>query len=242
MDATPSDKEFWNYMKLLTFTLGIGMEVLHHYFEQKILNTMKFFVFIDQYKHNLYHECYPRVPCCQCTKNGLCSFSKKGCLDKRQFLSLFDIASPTEHDHYQLGHNNEITKECLCRIDAKRSNDVDCMDISLMYAILKSCFLNNNMSIHGQPKYFETIKETRNFLAHTANQRISESEFNKRLTKTEQAILGIAGTVGTYFEKVNKKKIDLFKIEELSMDKIKDIIESNADDVKKVGKTSTFLN
>ncbi|XP_052068994.1 uncharacterized protein LOC127708185 [Mytilus californianus] len=233
MDATPSDKEFWNYMKLLTFTLGIGMEVLHHYFEQKILNTMKFFVFIDRYKHNLFHECYPRVPCCQCSENSLGLSSKKGCLDKLQFQSLFNIACPTEHDHYQLGHNNEITKECLCRIDAKRSNDVDCMDITLMYAILKSCFINNNMSIHGHPKYFETIKETRNFLAHTANQRISESEFNSRLTETEQAILGIASTVGTYFAKVNKKKIDLFKIEELSMDKIKDIIESNADDVKK---------
>lgn len=235
MESVQSDKECWYYIKLLTFTLGIGMEVLHHYFEQKILNTMDFYVFLDKYKHNLFHECYPRVPCCECSKMSLAVQAKRGCLNESQFLLLFYYSPPTEQNHYQTGRNNEIIKDCLCRIDAKRSNEVDCMDITLMCAVIKSCLINNNKSMHGNPRCIEIIKETRNVLAHTANQRISKCEFESRWANTEQAILGMASVVGNYFTKVIKKKIDAFKRDELSMEKIKEIIESNADEVKKVG-------
>lgn len=231
MEAFASDEECCYYTKLLTFTLGIGMDVLHHYFEQKILNTMDFFLFIEKYKHCLFHECYPKLQCCECSKNWLVT-SKKGGLTKIQFQLLFDIASPTKKDHYQTGRNNEIIKECLCRFDAKRSNDVDCMDITLMCAIINSCL---NKSIHGHPDNFKTIKNTRNFLSHAPGKHISESEFKTLWTETEQAILEIASTVGNYFAKVMKRKIDAFKKEKLSMEKIIEIMESNADIIKKVG-------
>ncbi|XP_071143015.1 uncharacterized protein [Mytilus edulis] len=233
MEAFTSDKECLYYMKLLTFTLGIGMDVLHNYFEQKILNATEFYLFLETHKHYLFHECYPRVQCCCCSNNCLASSSKFGCLNKSQFQLLFDIASPNENDHCQIGRHNEITKDCLCRIDAKRSNEVDCMDITLMCAIIKSCFVDNNRSIHGNPRDFETIKNTRNFLAHVSGKRISESDFNSKWDEMEQAILAIARAVGNYFAKATKRKINEFNSNELSMEKIKEIIESNADDVKK---------
>lgn len=231
MAAFASDKECCYYTKLLKFTLGIGMDVLHHYFEQKILNSVDFFLFLEKNKHCLFHECYPKLQCCECSKDNLVS-SKKGSLNESQFKLLFDIATVTKMDHYQIGINNEIIKDCLCRFDAKRSNDVDCMDITLMCAIINSCL---NKSIHGHPDNFKTIKNTRNVLSHAPGQRISESEFKKLWTETEQAILEIAKTVGNYFAKDTKRKIDAFKKDELSVEKIVEIMESNADIVKKVG-------
>ncbi|VDH90795.1 Hypothetical predicted protein [Mytilus galloprovincialis] len=233
MDALLSDKESWYYMKLLTFTLGIGMEVLHQYFEQKILQSMDFYVFVEKYKHYLFHECFPTVQCCECSQMQLAAQSKRGCLNEIQFQLLFEIAPPSKLDHYKKGRNNTIVKDCLCRIDAKRSNEVDCMDITLMCAIIKSCLINNNTSIYGNPRFLETIKETRNFLAHSTDLRIAKSEFDTRWDKTEHAVIEIASVVGNYFLKLQKRKIDAFKDNELSMENIKTIIDNNADEVKK---------
>ncbi|CAC5409073.1 DDX58 [Mytilus coruscus] len=236
MEAVPTDKECWYYMKLVTFILEIGMEVLHTYFEQNILNAkehLEFYMFLDDNKHYLFHECYPRVRCCKCSQHCLASPSKKGCLNKKQFMLLFDIGPLTEMDHYQTGRHNDITKECLCRIIAKRSNDVDCMDITLMYAIVQSCCFENSTVIHGNPRCIEVIKDTRNFLAHVPNARISKSEFDSKWAETEHAILEIGSSLGNYFAKMNKRKVDKFKNSELSMDAIKGIIENNVDEVKK---------
>lgn len=235
MEAFTSDKECMYYMKLLIFTLGIGMDVLHNYFEQKILNAMDFYLFLEKYKHNLFHECFPKVQCCECSQNLIVSSSKSGGLNKSQFQLLFDILPPTEKDHYKTGRHNEILMDCLCRIDAKRSNEVDCMDITLMCAVITSCFINQKTAIHGNPRHLDTVKQTRNFLAHSPDIRISEDDFKRLWAETEQAILGIASAVGNYFAKANKRKIDDFKGKELSMENIKGIAESNPDDVMKVG-------
>ncbi|OPL32928.1 hypothetical protein AM593_03469, partial [Mytilus galloprovincialis] len=188
MEEILSDKQCGYYVKLVTFTLGICMKVLHTYFEQNILNAkdhLEFHMFLDENKHNLFHECYPKVECCTCSLNCRAPPSKKGGLTKNQFMLLFECGPLIEIDHYKTGNHNEITKECLCRIIAKRSNDVDCMDITLMFA------------------------------------------------ETEQAILEIGSSLGNYFAKKNKKKVDAFKANELSIEAIKRIIETNVDEIIK---------
>lgn len=242
MEEYTSDKECWCYLKLLTFILEIGMEVLHNYFEQKILNGQEFYLFLENHKHYFFHECYPKVKCCQCTGTMLPSTSKVGCLNKSQFTLLFDVSSTNGRINCQTERHIEKDLKCLCGIDAKRSNDVDCMDITLMYAIMKWCFVIKQKSTHGQPTYFETIKNTRNLLAHIPDKRISEPDFNSQWDETEKAILGIANIVGTFFAKTTKRKIDKLKQTELSMEKIEEIIESNADDIKKVGTARSIYN
>ncbi|VDI22999.1 Hypothetical predicted protein [Mytilus galloprovincialis] len=143
-------------------------------------------------------------------------------------------------DHYKTGNHNYITKECLCRIIAKQSNVVDCMDISLMYAIIQSCYIKHNIAIHGNPRCIEAIKDTRNFLAHVPSPRISKSEFDTRWAETEQAILEIGSSLGQYFAKVNQKKIEAFKRNDVSIEGIKGIIENNIDEIIKK-KLQTFI-
>jgi hypothetical protein len=43
-----------HYTKLLTFTYGIALDVLHLYFENKILDKEELFFFLDRCKHVLY--------------------------------------------------------------------------------------------------------------------------------------------------------------------------------------------
>ncbi|CAG2239876.1 unnamed protein product [Mytilus edulis] len=116
------------------------------------------------------------------------------------------------------------------RINAKTSNDVDCMDIPLMYEIIKSCFLNNRKTFHGNPNFLKTIKDTRNFLAHAPGKRISKADFDSYLAETEKAILGIASAVGSFVTKMYKRKIDAFKKNDLSLNKVKEIVESSTDE------------
>ncbi|VDI42569.1 Hypothetical predicted protein [Mytilus galloprovincialis] len=243
MEAVLSDTECGYYMKLITFILGIGMEVLHTYFEQNILNAkehMEFYMFLDKNKHNLFHECYPKVECCNSSQDCLSTASQKGSLTKKQFMLLFEIGPLTKMDHYKTGNHNYITKDCLCRIIAKQSNVVDCMDISLMYAIIQSCYIKHNIAIHGNPRCIEAIKDTRNFLAHVPSPRISKSEFDTRWAETEQAILEIGSSLGQYFAKVNQKKIEAFKRNDVSIEGIKGIIENNIDEIIKK-KLQTFI-
>ncbi|XP_063446937.1 antiviral innate immune response receptor RIG-I-like [Mytilus trossulus] len=233
MEAIVSDKQCGYYVKLVIFILELGMKVLHTYFEQNILNAkdhLELYMFLEGNKHNLFHECYPRVKCCKCSQNCRAPPSKKGGLHKDQFMLLFECGPLIEIDHYKTGNHNEITKECLCRIMAKKSNDVDCMDITLMYAIIQSCCFKNSTVIHGNPRCIEVIKKTRNFLAHVPNACISKTEFDTRFAETEQAILEIGSSLGKYFAKENKKEVDSFKANELSIEVIKRIIKTNVDE------------
>lgn len=234
MEAVSLDEDERYHMQLHAFTHGIGMEVLHLYFEQKILKEEEFYMLLERNKHYLFHDFYSYVQCCECFKNSNGGPSRKGCLNKSQFLKLFDINPPTEQDHFKKGLHDEVIKDCLCRINAKTSNDVDCMDIPLMYEIIKSCFLNNRKTFHGNPNFLKTIKDTRNFLAHAPGKRISKSDFDSHLAETEKAILGIASAVGSYVTKLYKRRIDAFKKNDLSLNKVKEIIESSTDEVKKV--------
>ncbi|CAC5390610.1 unnamed protein product [Mytilus coruscus] len=234
MEEVPPDRERLYYMKCLAFILGIGMDVLLNYFEQKILGNSDFYCFVEDNKHYLYHAHNPSIKCCECSTLLLASSYKTRGLNKRQFEILFDIGLPTDMVHYQVGSNNQMTQDCLCRFMPKPSNDVDCMDITLMNAVIKACFFDRKLSIHGSPTDLETFKNTRNYLAHSSDRRLSESEFKTKLQESEQAILGIAKSVGKYFAKESKRKIDAFKQDELSVAQIKRIIESNADGVSRV--------
>lgn len=221
MEMISSAKGSWYYAKLRTLTLEIGMEVLHHYFEQKILNDSTFWRFLDENKHYLFHACYPNVKCCECSNSMLVSSSKKESLSKIQFDLLFVTVPPSERNHCQTGRQIVKKQNCLCKFEANKNNELDCMDITLMWAILNSVFYKNQRSIHGNPTDFETIKKTRNFLAHESSQHITEPEFNSKWDETEKAISDIAKTVGNYFAKTIKRKVDEFNQAPLPTEDIK---------------------
>ena len=203
------DEEKEYYTKLSTFTFEISLDVLHHYFEIKILDKEEFFSFLDRCKHVLFHACHPNVHCCEC-RNESIPLSKNS-LNHDQFNLLFDIENST----LQCLHNKTF-QNCLCKYSASRSVKVDSLDISLVYAIVKTCC----PSIHGKPEWIKDVKNTRNFLAHKNNYRLTKDEYDSWLTTVENATLDLAKVVSSTFLTMIKKQISVLK---------KEVVSSNAD-------------
>ena len=219
------DAEREHYTKLLTFTHGIALDVLHLYFEMKILDKEEFFFFIDRCKHVLFHALHPTVYCCKC-RNGSIPLSKKPpTLYSKQFNLLFDIELST----LKCLHNKTV-RHCLCKYSASRSVTVDSLDISLVYAIVKTCC----PSIHGNPKWIKDVKDTRNILAHKSNCRLTKKEYDTWLNTVEKATLDLAKVVGSIILKMIQKQISDFKKEVPSYNTVKDILACSNDDVCKV--------
>ena len=219
------DEEREHYIKLITFTFGISLDVLHLYFEIKILDKEEFFVFLDRCKHVLFHALHPTVSCCEC-KNGSILWSKKTPrLYPNQFNKLFNIVNSA----LQCLHN-KTSQHCLCNYSASRSVTIDNLDISLVYAIINVCC----PSIHGNPQWIENVKDTRNFLAHKSNCRLTKDEYDKWFTTVENATLDLAKVVGSISLKMIQQQSSDFKKDVLSSNTIKDILASSNDVACKV--------
>jgi hypothetical protein len=223
------DEEREYYIKLFIFTFGISLDVLHLYFEIKILDKEELFVFLDRCKHVLFHALHPTVSCCECRYGFIPLSVKLPGLFHDQFNLLFDIEDST----LQCLHN-KTGQHCLCKYSASRSVKVDSLDISLVYAIIKICC----PSIHGNPQWIKDIKDTRNFLAHKSNCRLTKDEYDTRLAIVENATLDLAKVFSSTFCKMVQKQISDFKKDNFSYSAVKDMLASSNDDVCKV----RFLN
>lgn len=223
------EEEREHYTKLLAFVCGISLDVLHLYFEITILEKERFFLFLDRRRHVLFHALHPAVSCCECRNEPIPLSQKPPRLYSKQFNLLFDIENSTLQSHH-----NKTIHHCLCKYSASRSVEVDSLDISLSYAIVKICC----PSIHGNPQWIKDIKDTRNFLAHKTNCRITKNEYDTRLAFVEHATLDLAKVISLKLGKITQKQISDFKKEKLSSNTVKDILASSNDDVCKV----RFLN
>ena len=83
------DEEREHFTKLLTFTFGISLDVLHLYFEIKILDKEEFFLFLDRCKHVLFHALHPAASCCECRSGSTVLSNKPARLFPNQFNLLF---------------------------------------------------------------------------------------------------------------------------------------------------------
>ena len=223
------DEEKEHYIKLSTFTFGISLTVLHHYFEIRVLDKEEFFFFLHRCKHVLFHALHPAVSCCEC-RNGSIPLSKNSPpLYSKQLNLLFDI----ENSKLQC-LNNKTVQNCLCKYSASRSVTVDSLDISLVYAIIKICC----PSIHGNPQWIKDVIDTRNFLAHNKNCLLTKDEYDTWLNTVEKATLNLAKVVSSSSLKMIQKQISDFKKDMPSSNTVKDILASSNDEVCKV----SFLN
>ena len=212
------EEEREHYSKLLSFMFEISLNVLHLYFEIKILDKEEFFIFIDRCKHVLFHALHPRVSCCECRNKSIPLSVKPPRLCSAQFNSLVDIEDST----LQCLHN-KTGQHCLCKYSASRSVKVDSLDILLVYAIIKICC----PSIHGNPQWIKDIKDTRNFLAHTTNFRLAKDEYDTWLAIVENATLALAKVISSTFYKMIQKQISDFKKDKLSSNTLKDPLASS---------------
>jgi hypothetical protein len=221
------DEEREHYTKLFRFTFGISLDVLHHYFEIRVLDKEEFFVFLDRCKHVLFHALHLAVSCCEpeC-RNGSFPLSQKS---PRLYLDQFNLLFNIENSTLQ-SHHNKTIQHCPYKYSASRSVKVDSLDISLVYATVKICC----PSIHGNPQWIKNVKNTRNFLAHKCDCRITKDEYDTWLPVVENATLDLAKVVCSKLCKMTQQLISDFKKDKMSSNRVKDILASSNDDVCKV--------
>lgn len=204
------------HLQLYALSFGPSLEILHFYFEVKALQVSHngdFTSFLNDTdkKHILFHEYISTVSCCECNRSFLAGPHKKSCLNKKQFLSLFEEISPsnTNHEKRTGKDNSKIIQYCLCKYTAKPSVEICALDITLISVILKQCFMPG--SIPGYPQWLNDIKDIRNYVVHNGSGEIEETEFELKWSTLKTAILGYAGIIGGVMERKMKREINELK-------------------------------
>ncbi|XP_076107268.1 uncharacterized protein LOC143075649 isoform X2 [Mytilus galloprovincialis] len=203
-----------NYLRLLTFCFGQTQDVIRQHFERVVLDKITFSKFLENYRHELFHRYIIDTPCCGCT-----TFSKQLRLYKlrqRQFEVLYYVKGKPTKDHFKI-ENGAVLQHCICRYLPKDDIDVSVLDITLTFAIVRACCDLDE----SQVKWLNSVREVRNKLAHTSE--VSEDQFQIQWDILETAVIGLAGNVGEFFKKEQKKQIRSIQ-EEFSTDYLKDIL------------------
>ncbi|XP_063396216.1 uncharacterized protein LOC134680871 isoform X2 [Mytilus trossulus] len=204
-----------NYLRLLTFCFGQTQDVIRQHFERVVLDKITFSKFLENYRHELFHRYIIDTPCCGCTTFRKQSRCHK--LRQRQFEVLYYIKGKSTKGHFKI-ENGVVLQHCICRYLPKDDIDVSVLDITLACAIVRECCDLDE----SQVKWLNSLRDVRNELAHTAE--VSEDQFQKLWDILETAVIGLAGDVGEFFKKEQKKQIRSIQ-EEFSTDYLKDILQ-----------------
>lgn len=196
-------------LQLLAFTTGPAIDVVQQYFEFKIIpqgTDFEGYLNDPQNKHKLYHERYPKIPCCECIRTtSIAAPLKRGCLVLKQFSQLYDESGIVNASH-EKKKVNQILQECICKVSAQKSIKITDIDLTLLNAIIQNC-----CSLHTTTKisrWMIDIKEVRNTLAHLGDGRLDKNQFDKYWKKLKNATMQCAGDIGHTSVKMFQMAID----------------------------------
>ncbi|XP_052085111.1 uncharacterized protein LOC127722256 [Mytilus californianus] len=219
------------YFRLLALSLGPAMDVLHLFFETKVLNGLEFYMFLNQHKHVLFHQLIPKIPCCECKKLSLVASNKRGNMNNGQFNTLYERKGQIATAHEHKDCKGDIKEHCLCQYTVKQQVSVDCMDISLMYVVIRTCCPVG--SIPGDPNWLTKIKDIRNVLAHHGSCSMDMNEFEGLWKTLEDNVLNYAGVVASTHKKKVKTEIQKIK-EETSLEHLKEVVKHSSENIQEV--------
>ncbi|CAC5411640.1 unnamed protein product [Mytilus coruscus] len=156
-------------------------------------------------KHKLFHEHYPKIPCCGCIPISIAAPFKRGCLGNQQFAKLYDVNGTVTAGHEKT-RRSQISQHCLCKVSAQKSVKVTDLDITLLNAIIQHCCpLHTTSKIS---RWMIDIKEVRNTFSHWTEGKLDKNLFDLTWKKLETATLECAGDIGHACVKIFKMAID----------------------------------
>ncbi|VDI15692.1 Hypothetical predicted protein [Mytilus galloprovincialis] len=220
-------------LQLLAFTNGPAIDVVQQYFEFKIIRQgtdFEDYLNDPQNKHKLFHERYPKIPCCECIRTtSIAAPSKRGCLGYQQFSKLYNENGNVTAGHEQINRNT-ISQHCICKVSAQKSIKVIDIDLTLLNAIIQHC-----CNLHVTTKiaqWMKVIKEVRDTISHLSEGKLEKIMFEQTWKKLEKATLQCAGDIGHTSVKIFQMTIDL--ITTCSVDKLEKQILQTTDKLSEV--------
>ncbi|CAC5356902.1 unnamed protein product [Mytilus coruscus] len=221
-------------LQLLAFTTGPAIDVVQQYFEFKIIRQgtdFEDYLNDPQNKHKLFHERYPKLPCCGCVPISIAAPSKRGCLGYQQFSKLYDENGTVTAGHERT-NGSQISQHCICKVSAQKSIKVIDIDLTLLNAIIQHC-----CSLHITTKiarWMKVIKEVRDIISHWPEGQLEKNMFDQTWKKLKTATLQCAGDIGHSSVRIFQMTIDL--ITTCSVDDLGERILQTTDKLSEVHK------
>lgn len=215
------EKERLLFLRLFSFCYGHALDVVIYFINTCLLTNGDFAQYLDANKHRLYHKCFSTIPCCECFSGcSLAAPNRASKLKMEDLASVFDMSGSAIHLHRPRGVNQ---KHCLCKISTKPGISIESLQIGKLYKIITECVppMSSNLK-----KSFETIRNTRNDLAHTPNDgTLNEVMFEQKWKELETAVLAFASAINPFYFKLEQKQISSLKDNDVNLNDIQDKLD-----------------
>lgn len=180
-------KERENFYRISTVIVEHGKEVLVLLLEDDLSKrNLTLIDFINTYQHVIYHLCYNKHSCCQCTGGTLArrnTYSQR-VLHPCQLDILFDKTGPT-----MTGHNFNSRVQFCCSA-AKQSLTTTCLDLTLLRCLIINFVPSCTGAVRKDVE--DLIKYRNNLHGHSQEGKISDTDYSGYKKQIESVILSIA--------------------------------------------------
>ena len=197
---TQERENFYRHSNLVTDNTKDGFADLLEFYLQQQGVTLK--DFISQHQHAIYHFCYNRFACCQCSPNNNPNTKGSKVLYPPQLDLLLDTSAGKLPGH---NPNNPSAPHCCCPVNPGVT--LEKLDVHLLRFLLVNF---TNIIPPGSPerKAVEDLTKIRNqSLAHASKGCMTDGQFNKSVAVIKQSLLVLAQVSGkqtSTLEKFNK--------------------------------------
>lgn len=206
-----TQKQRENFYRTSTVIVEHGKEVLVLLLEDDLSKrNLTLIDFININQHAIYHLCYNKYPCCQCTGGAPPGNApSQRILYPSQLDILFDKTVPKT-----TGHNLNSRSQFCCS-SAKLSLTTTCMDLTLLRCLLINFVPSCTGAVRQDVE--DLIKHRNNLHGHSQEGKISDVDYSRYKTQIESVILSIA-------KKCNKEIIIRQKLKDAAVRAMDDSI------------------
>lgn len=216
------------FERLTKFCFGKAMSILCLFINAKVLQNGRFELFLNRFKHEIFHQWIPNFGCCQC--NPYQYTSSRPALTEPQMATLYDSLKTVNSGHEKRNPRGKIICHCICGLKALPDVETHSADIGTLYCILRTCDKTNFLQIKQQ---LEVIRTMRNEISHSTSRTFTENKFNKKWKELETAVLDIANEVNPSIKVHEAKQISELKVADVTEEKINTLMKVS-DENKKV--------
>lgn len=218
------------FQRLTTFFFGKAMSILCLFINAKVLQNGRFELFLNRFKHEIFHLWIHNFPCCHNDCNPYQNTLSRAALTEPQMATLYDLPKTVNSGHEKRNPRGKIICHCICGLKALPDVETHSADIGTLYCILRTCDKTNFLRIKQQ---LEVIRTMRNEISHSARRTFTENKFNKKWKELETAVLDIANEVNPSIKVHEAKQLSELKVADVTEEKINTLMKVS-DENKKV--------
>ncbi|XP_076082856.1 uncharacterized protein LOC143053936 [Mytilus galloprovincialis] len=213
------------FERLSKFCFEKAMSILCFFINVKVLKNGRFEVFLNTFKHDIFHQWIIHLPCCECKHAPQRTYTRR-VLTEPQMATLYDFTKTVTPGHETTDQQGRITQYCICKYIALPGVKTTAADIGTLHCLLK---IFDNVVFWRVKQQIEVIRKIRNELSHSASRILKENDFKKKWLELETAVLFFANEIDPSFKEYEAKQISASHIAAVTPEEFMRVI----DDIKR---------